>query len=132
MLAGIAATQVIGSPAPYHISLYISWLWYSLVVYTLALTLGLGVLQSIYYLMKSKALAPLLFVVIMAVMLILPQISKYLFPEQFTSAPYPSWSIPGLAALIGLPLAMCCTAAGAKYFHLALGTNKEQAVKKQA
>ncbi|WP_238652290.1 hypothetical protein [Paenibacillus piscarius] len=132
MLAGIAATQVIGSPAPYHISLYISWLWYSLVVYTLALTLGLGVLQSIYYLMKSKALAPLLFVVIVAVLLILPQINKYLFPDQFTVAPYPSWSIPGLAALIGLPLAMCCTVAGAKYFHLALGTNKEQAAKKQA
>ncbi|OMF84827.1 hypothetical protein [Paenibacillus sp. FSL R7-0337] len=132
MLAGIAATQVIGSPAPYHISLYISWLWYSLVVYTLALTLGLGVLQSIYYLMRSKALLPLIFVMTMAVMLILPQISKYLYPEEFTSAPYPLWSIPGLAALIGLPLAMCCTVAGAKYFHLALGTNKEQAAKKQA
>ncbi|MEK3760185.1 hypothetical protein MKZ07_17255 [Paenibacillus sp. FSL P4-0338] len=132
MLAGIAATQVIGSPAPYHISLYISWLWYSLVVYTLALTLGLGVLQSIYYLMRSKALLPLIFVMTMAVMLILPQISKYLYPEEFTSAPYPLWSIPGLAALVGLPLAMCCTVAGAKYFHLALGTNKEQAAKKQA
>lgn len=94
MLVGILARMVIGSPAPYHISLYLSWLWYSLVVYTLALTLGLGVLQSIYYLMKSKTLAPLLFVVIMAVLLILPQINKYLIPEQFASAPYPSWDHP--------------------------------------
>lgn len=131
-LAGILARLVIGSPPPYDMSLYLSWLCYALVIYTLALTLGLGLLQSIYYLMKSRTLSILIFILTMAVTLMPPLMNKFLFPEQFSSIPHPSWSMPGWAALIGLPLAMCCTALGARYFHLALGTNKEQPANKQA
>ncbi|WNS43326.1 hypothetical protein [Paenibacillus sp. MMS20-IR301] len=127
-LAGLTA----GNNGTQDIAVYLSWLFYSFVVYTLVLTLVLGLLPSIYFLMKSKILTPLIVPLAMAMGFQSMLVNKFLFPAHFSSTLQPSWPLLGWIALLGLPLAAGCTALGAKYFHLSLATNKAQSATNQA
>ncbi|OKP99768.1 hypothetical protein [Paenibacillus sp. P46E] len=128
LLAGLAA----GKSSFHEMTQYMFWLFFSFLVYTLALTLALGLLQISYYLMRSRALSLLFLPVAFAVPLQSNLINTYMFPASYGSGWHPDWALLGWTALLGLPFAVCCILAGSKYYHLVLMQKNEGVRTKQA
>lgn len=101
---------------------FLEWFSYALVLYVVALTLSMGILQCSYIFMKSKALALFLFPLYLLVSFQSIMINEYLYPEEFESyAQAPEWGTIGIIVAVGVPLAAICMKIGASYIHLSLG-----------
>lgn len=132
-LAGTVIGFITGKGDLHNLSYALSWLFFSYLVYTLALTLTVSLLQAEYYLTKSTALTFLMFPLVMLGPMHSFLINKFMMPAEFRSGVMPDWGLLGWVAVIGLPLAACSIYAGAKYYHLCLTPQKKTAAQtKQA
>ncbi|WP_342480616.1 hypothetical protein NST07_28630 [Paenibacillus sp. FSL L8-0340] len=132
-IAGSIIGLITGKTDPHNLSYALTWLLFSFLLYTLTLTLTLGLMQAEYYLMKSSALSLLLLPIVLLGTLHSVLINRFMIPEDIHSGMMPDWSLLGWIAAIGLPLAACCIFAGAKYYHLILTPQKKAAAQtKQA
>lgn len=118
-LAGSLATLITGRTGIQEWAYGWTWLLYSFLLSTLALTVILGLLQVEYYTMKSRVLSLLMFPVALLGPLHGMLLNRFYYPELHGSI-MPDWDLLGWTALIGLPAAVCCILAGARYYHLSL------------
>lgn len=107
-IAGSIIGLITGKTDPHNLSYALTWLLFSFLLYTLTLTLTLGLMQAEYYLMKSSALSLLLLPIVLLGTLHSVLINRFMIPEDIHSGMMPDWSLLGWIAAIGLPLAACC------------------------
>ncbi|MNE35489.1 hypothetical protein D3C80_1292510 [compost metagenome] len=118
--AGSVTGLIIGRTTAQELSYGLSWLLFSFLLFTLALTVILCLLQAEYYLLKSPALTILMLPLAFLGPLHGILINKFMIPDGLPGGALPDWGLLGWIAAITLPLALCCLPAGAKYYHLSL------------
>ncbi|WP_054942893.1 hypothetical protein [Paenibacillus ihuae] len=118
--AGSVTGLITGRTTAQELSYNLTWLLFSFLLFTLALTVILCLLQAEYYLLKSPVLTILMLPLALLGPLHSILINKYIIPDSLTGGALPDWSMLGWISVIALPLALCCLPAGAKYYHLSL------------
>jgi hypothetical protein len=118
--AGNITGLITGRSTAQELSYSLTWLLFSFLLFTLSLTVILSLMQAEYYLLKSPALAVLMFPLVLLGPLQGILLNRFMFPHDLPGGALPDWSLLGWIAVISLPLALCCLPAGAKYYHLSL------------